>query len=249
MYYFLLYYLAFAVGINLLLYLVAYLLQTDKVTDISYAATFAAIAGAGYYFSGHSLIDLILLVMILLWAFRIGGYLFYRVLKIGHDQRFDEIRNHPLRFLTFWVMQGLTCGLVSFSFLLVMHQTDLTITPVFLSGIGLAGVGLLLETVADVQKFNFKLRHPEQFMSRGVWRRIRHPNYTGELLFWWGIFVASIPYAPLLIAVLSPVWITLILIRFSGIPILREKWDKAYGQDPDFQAYLERSRLLIPYVY
>jgi steroid 5-alpha reductase family enzyme len=231
------------------MYGLAYVLQTDKLTDISYSATFAAIAAAGYYYSEHSLTDQLTLLMIILWALRLGGYLFYRIMKIGHDDRFDDIRTDPIKFFSFWIMQGLTCGIVSFAYLQVFQEADKDASGLFLVGITLALAGLLMETVADVQKFRFKKDHPKKFMNRGLWQHLRHPNYTGELLFWWGIFLASIPFANLFVALSSPLWISLIIIKFSGIPILEKKWEKNYGQSNDYQSYVDNSWRLVPYVY
>ena len=102
-------YLGFSVGFNLLLFLVAYILQTDKITDISYALTFVILAMTSFLNSGQDLIDLVLLCVILVWAFRLGSYLFTRIHRIGRDARFDQIRVKFSSFLTFWIMQGLTC--------------------------------------------------------------------------------------------------------------------------------------------
>ena len=99
--YTLLHLLAFTVGVNLLLYLFAYVLQTDKITDISYSGTFAIVAITTYLVSKGQGPDTVLLVLVLLWALRLGGYLFYRIQKIGHDARFDQIRINPWSFLGF----------------------------------------------------------------------------------------------------------------------------------------------------
>ncbi|RMF04780.1 MAG: DUF1295 domain-containing protein [Bacteroidetes bacterium] len=245
----LLYALGFTLGFNLLLYGFAYALQTDKLTDISYATTFALLAiGAFGLSAGHGP-DWILLVWVLLWALRLGGYLFYRIQYMGRDTRFDEIRNKPWKFLGFWVMQGLTCGIVSLAFLLVMLTDTPQFRPLFWIGSAIALIGLAIESMADMQKFRFKRLHPDAFMQSGLWRRIRHPNYLGELLFWWGIFVASMSYVAVWPAILSPLWISMILLFFSGIPILEQKWEEKYGADPDFVTYRQQSWRLIPYLY
>ncbi|MEL7221574.1 MAG: DUF1295 domain-containing protein [Bacteroidota bacterium] len=247
---YLLYILALSVIFNLLMYAIAYFLQTDKITDISYSATFAAIAIAAYTYSEQQFMDQLILMMVVLWAIRLGGYLLYRVMKIGHDDRFNEIRNNPLSFLFFWIMQGLTCAIVSFAFVQVLQATNKEVDSLFILGIVLAALGWLIETIADAQKFKFKQANPKEFMNQGLWRKLRHPNYTGELMFWWGLFIASLPYVDnVFIALLSPIWISLIIIKFSGIRILQNKWQETYGDRPDYQAYVAQSWRLIPYVY
>jgi steroid 5-alpha reductase family enzyme len=239
----------FALLFNWLLYALAYFFQTDKVTDISYALTFVAIGVYAFVDSGRMVIDGILLLLLVLWAIRLGVYLFYRVLRIGHDERFNEIRKNPLSFFVFWTLQGITCATVSLSYLGAMGKNGKEITSWFLMGIGIAILGLLLESIADYQKFIFKLKHADAFMNIGLWKTLRHPNYTGELLFWWGIFLACISYQNTLIALIGPLWITFLLVKVSGIPILEKQWEGKYGQDLSFQQYKENSWRLIPYIY
>jgi|APTNR8051073442_1049403.scaffolds.fasta_scaffold02428_1 steroid 5-alpha reductase family enzyme len=242
--------LGFALGINLFLYLFAWVWQTDKLTDISYAGTFAIIAGAAYGVSSPTAMGGIALAFVLVWAVRLGGYLFYRIHVMGRDRRFDDIRAHPWRFLGFWVMQGLTCGILSIPFVGIMLAEAAAVTPVWVYvGLPLAATGWLIETIADAQKFNFKRRQPGAFMQQGLWARVRHPNYTGELLFWWGLSLAAMGYMPVWLAAGGAVWITFILIRFSGIPILEAQWKEKYGSDPEFAAYVARSWRLLPGIF
>ncbi|NCU38631.1 DUF1295 domain-containing protein, partial [Candidatus Saccharibacteria bacterium] len=86
------YALIVSLGINLSMFLIAYKLQSDKLTDISYAATFATLAAYGLWLSGASKYHVLLFFMVLIWAVRLGGFLLYRVTKVGKDSRFDEMR-------------------------------------------------------------------------------------------------------------------------------------------------------------
>lgn len=227
----------------------AYLFQTDKITDISYSLTFILIALVAYECFGGDLTDIIVFALILLWALRLGSYLFYRILKIGRDDRFDEIRINPLSFFAFWLMQGLTCALVSFPTIAIFALEDVTLNYGFILMIGFAFCGLILESVADLQKFNFKNKYPSKFMSQGVWKKIRHPNYLGDLMFWWGIYLAGLFLGIHWATIVGPLWMSMILLKFSGIPILTKKWEKTYGELKEFQEYKKKSWLLIPYVY
>ena len=105
-------YLLFSVGFNLFLFLIAYVLQTDKITDLSYSMTFVILAVASFLRSGQDVVDILLLSLVLIWAIRLGSYLFKRIHRIGRDERFDKIRVKFTSFLTFWIMQGLTCFIV-----------------------------------------------------------------------------------------------------------------------------------------
>ena len=241
--------LAFSVGFNLLLYVVAYLLQTDKITDISYSLTFAIITVVGYFYFASDAIDGLIAFLVLIWALRLGSYLFIRILKIGHDERFDQIRVNPLSFFAFWLMQGLTCALVSFPTIAIFKLEASQVNIVFVLMVILSLSGLLLETIADAQKFKFKNSFPKKFMHSGVWKKIRHPNYTGELMFWWGLFFAGLSLGIHWGTIVGPLWMSLIILRFSGVPILVKKWELTYGNLEEFQEYKKNSWILIPYVY
>ncbi len=244
-----LYVFCFSVVFNLILYLFAYLFRTDKITDISYSLSFAIIAIVSFNYSARSFIDLMLLILVMLWALRLGSYLFYRILKIGRDERFDKIRVNPLSFFAFWLMQGMTCAIVSFPTVAIFSLESAQAKLGFYIMIGFSLMGFVLETVADYQKFGFKNQNPSKFMSLGVWKKIRHPNYTGELIFWWGIYFAGLFLGIHWTTIVGPLWMTMILICFSGVPILAKKWDDTYGHLKEYQDYKKNSWVLIPKIY
>jgi len=216
---------------------------------MTYSLTFAVIASFGYFSSSKTLPHLIVYVIVLLWALRLGSFLMKRVHKLGRDDRFDNIRPYPLKFLGFWIMQALTCVIVSLSVLILFSEIAPEMSLWFLCGIGIATFGLLLETIADHQKYTFKNNHPDSFMNSGVWKKIRHPNYTGEMLFWLGLSITALNISNGYVALVSPFWISFILLRFSGIPILRRNAEKKYGADTAYQKYVSDSWYLFPYLY
>ena len=242
-------YLIFSVGFNLFLFLIAYLFQTDKITDISYSLTFITIAIFSFVKSEQSIVDIALMTIVVVWAIRLGSYLLYRVNFMGHDARFDDIRNNFLSFFTFWLMQGLTCFIVMLPVLLTNQTNGKSVGLILILGMLLAILGLIVESVADFQKFNFKKKNPDKFMKNGIWSYLQHPNYTGELLFWWALFIASIPYSSWYFGIWGPLWISLIIIVFSGVRILQKNWKERYGNDPDFIDYHRKTYKLIPFIY
>ena len=241
--------LAVSLGFNITMYIIAYLKQSDKLTDISYALTFFVINFFGFISSDKDVADILIFTVISLWSIRIGSYLLFRIFKIGRDKRFDIIRQNPISFLGFWLMQGLTCAFVSLaSYLSYKTIGDPKLLPLII-GLALSLFGLILESLADQQKFQFKLKHPKEFMTIGVWKHLRHPNYTGEILFWIGVFIMSISQIPFYLGILSPIWISFILIKFSGIPILEKSWELRYKLDQKYQVHKQNSWRLIPFIY
>ncbi|HEY5714424.1 MAG TPA: DUF1295 domain-containing protein, partial [Candidatus Gracilibacteria bacterium] len=105
-------------------------------------------------------------------------------------------------------------------------------------------------TVADHQKFTFKSKseNKNKWIDSGLWRCSRHPNYFGEMLCWSGIFVYCIPVLSgwEWASIISPLWISLLLIKISGVPILEKKQDQKWGEDPAYQKYKKDTNCLIP---
>ena len=103
-------------------------------------------------------------------------------------------------------------------------------------------MGLLIEGVADMQKFNFiqNKKNKGKWINTGLWKYSRHPNYFGEILMWYGVYVASYTWLTdrnSLIATLSPLFITFMLIGVSGIPLLEKSADKRWGKDKKYKDY------------
>jgi len=190
-------------------------------------------------------------VMVIIWAARLGTFLFRRVRKAGADQRFDAIKVSFPRFLMAWTLQGLW---VSFSLAAALAAITSTIRVPFEF---FAGAGLLVwlfgfsfEVIADTQKSRFKA-DPEnegKFINTGLWSWSRHPNYFGEIVLWIGVAIASIPVLRgwQWAAMISPVFITLLLTRISGIPLLEKRADEKWGGQEDYEAYKSRTSVLIP---
>lgn len=224
--------------------------RTDKVTDLSYGLTFILIVGALWLRAERGGAATALAAMVLLWGLRLAGYLVYRILHMGRDVRFDGIRERFVSFLAFWLLQGLAVWVILLpSTLWYARPGPWRLTMVLGAAIWLAG--LVIETVADAQKFAFKRTElgRTRWTDTGLWRFSRHPNYFGELLVWWGIylFVAPDLGAWNLLGIVGPFAITAILLWGTGIPPLEASALKKWGADPNYQAYRARTRQLVPW--
>lgn len=247
--------LLLSLGINLLLFLFAYWKKTDKLTDISYALSFASIAAFSFALTAVKSIEkAILFGIILLWAVRLGAFLLSRVVRVGKDARFDGMREKFFPFLRFWVLQAVVAWVVSFSVILLMASPAGAISIVSLIGAILALFGLLVETVSDSQKreFSSNPKNKGKWIEKGLWKFSRHPNYLGEIAFWAGVYVFSFPFLSqkdALIALASPVVISLLLLFASGIPILEKRADEKWGRNKKYLEYKKRVPVLIPRIF
>jgi steroid 5-alpha reductase family enzyme len=240
-----------AAAVNGLFFAYAAARKTDVVTDLSYSLSFALVSAA-LLLLNLSLppAALVPAALTILWALRLGSYLFTRIIKTRVDHRFDGMRENPLSFARFWILQAVSVVLI----LLPVTASAASpappraVGPFQLIGIALWCAGFLVEVVADAQKSAFKKGGKPGFISSGLWKYSRHPNYFGEALLWWALFVYVLPSlsGALFLAVIGPVFITILLLFVSGIPLLEKSADAKYGKDPAYAAYKRSTSVFIP---
>ena len=240
-----------ALALNGAFFAVAAVRKTDVVTDLSYSLTFALLAVVLPLTGAREPSQLIASLLVLLWAIRLGGYLFRRILRMKVDHRFDAMRDKPLRFARFWLLQAVSVAVIM---LPVSYLLDRSGAPGFgawaVAGAAVWLGGLLIEAVADAQKSAFRSKDENRgrFIASGLWRYSRHPNYFGEILVWWGLFLYAVPFleGAAFAVVVGPVFITVLLLFVSGIPLLERSADDKYGDDPAYRDYKRRTSILVP---
>jgi steroid 5-alpha reductase family enzyme len=241
--------LAIALLLNGGFFAVAAARKTDVVTDLSYSLTFALLAVVLIFTGAGEPIQIVASLFVVLWAARLGTYLFRRILRMKVDHRFDGIREEPLRFARFWLLQAITVAVVMLPVSYLLDRDH----PPAIGGWGVAGAvlwlaGLVIEAVADAQKSAFRARDENRgrFITTGLWRYSRHPNYFGELLVWWGLFAYAVPvlHGGAYAVVAGPVFITVLLLFVTGIPPLERGAEQKYGAN--YRDYARRTSILVP---
>jgi len=236
--------------IQLVLFIPAFFFKTDKLTDLSYGLTFILLAWLAFLINAYSPWKLLLVIMITLWGLRLAGYLFIRILKTKKDKRFDSIRESFPRFFSFWVLQGISVWIILLSTLIFLNKTPVYSTLTVI-GIFIWAIGIGLEATADQQKYAFsrKAENKGRWISSGLWRYSRHPNYFGEIACWLGIYLltfSSLPGFDKLIAVASPLFIAFLIIFVTGLPKLEKHADEKWGGNKDYLDYKKRTSVLVP---
>lgn len=247
---------AAAVGLIFLIqwlaFIPAYLRQTEKFFDLTGSITYISVIILAVAFGNAMDVRTILLAtLVVVWAIRLGTFLFRRIHKAGKDDRFDGIKPSFIRFLNVWTIQALWITLTMAAALVAITTTARKGLDVFaIVGFLVWVVGFTLEVVADSQKSRFSANpdNKGKFIQTGLWSRSRHPNYFGEIMLWIGVAVIA---APVLqgwqwIALISPVFVTFLLTRVSGIPLLEKKADKKWGGQDAYESYKEKTPVLIP---
>jgi len=240
--------------IQWILFLPAYFFQTEKFYDIVGSFTYLTVIFFTFFSSnisiGFNIGNLIISFLIIIWALRLGLFLFLRIWKEGEDKRFKFIKPSVTRFFMTWSLQGMWVSVCSLSALTAMSSpTGVVVNRMFFIGMFIFIFGLLLEVIADYQKTQFR-NQPENkghFISCGLWAYSRHPNYVGEIVLWTGVSVMSfsslsgVQY----IALISPIFTYLLLVYVSGVRILEASGEKRWGHLKSYQEYLKNTPSLL----
>lgn len=247
---------ALAVGlaflIQWLVFIPAYLLQSERFFDLTGSLTYITVTLVAVLLSpivdGRSIL---LLALVVIWAARLGTYLFRRIQKAGKDDRFDEIKPSFLRFLNTWTLQGLWVTFTLAAALAAITTTTRKGLDLFaLIGFLVWAFGFAMEATADLQKSRFRAdpQNKGRFIHTGLWAWSRHPNYFGEIVIWIGVAIIALPVLRgwQWVTLISPVFVTLLLTRISGVPMLEKKADERWGGQADYEAYKASTPVLIP---
>lgn len=230
----------------------AFLLKTEKFYDLTGSITYLSVIAAALFL--NPAVDSrgwLLAGMVAVWAVRLGTFLFRRILAAGEDRRFREAKKSFARFLLYWTMQGLW---VTFSLAAALAsitaETKVELDIFALVGFVVWLLGFGIEVAADQQKSKFKQApaNKDKFIQTGLWAWSRHPNYFGEIVLWIGVSIIALPVLSgwQWVTLISPVFITLLLTRISGVPMLEARADEKWGGQPDYEAYKANTPVLIP---
>jgi steroid 5-alpha reductase family enzyme len=238
--------------IQWIVFVPSFIKRTEKFYDLTGAFTYSTIIIAAVLLSPDiDLRSMLLMVLILIWAIRLGGYLFLRVLKTGEDKRFEELKQSGPRFFVTWTIQGLWVSFTiaaALAAITIEQRTDFGILGII--GLVIWVIGFAFEAIADYQKSKFRSRpeNKDKFITTGLWSISRHPNYFGEILLWIGIAIIALPTLEGLrwFTLISPVFVTLLLTKVSGVPLLEKRADEKWGGQEDYERYKRNTPVLIP---
>lgn len=234
-----------------LIFLLALVIKDNSIVDIAWGPGFIVIAFATLLGSGVVMVRAVLAtILVVLWGLRLAVYIAARRKGRGEDWRYAKWRrewgkNFLWRsYLQIFVLQGLLMMLVASSLILINSSTRPGL--VWLDGLGgiVWCIGFAFETAADIQMYRFKADpgHKGRILTRGVWSLSRHPNYFGEVLIWWGFFLITLSVPNGWLGILSPLTITFLLLRVSGVTMLEKK----YRGNPEFEDYARRTAAFFP---
>ena len=228
----------------------AFIFQTERYFDLLGSLTYISLAVVALMYSTQDPGAILVASMVIIWATRLGSFLFIRVIKDGHDARFVRIKPDFLRFLMTWSLQGLWV-LVTFSAgLAALTAGQAYPLDVYVgAGCVLWLAGFIIEVVADQQKSSFRKdpNNTGKFIQHGIWAWSRHPNYFGEIVLWSGIAVAALPMLQgwQYLTLISPVFVFVLLTKISGVSMLEARANKKWGHQEDYKNYCAKTPVLL----
>lgn len=231
-------------------FIVACMFKRNDIADIAWGLGFVVMSWSALLLSEQSARSLLVNVLVTIWGVRLSWHIARRNLRKTEDSRYATWRatwkHFYLRsYFQIFLLQGLFLYVILLPILFIHASTS---SPLHvLDGIGVAIwiIGFFFETVGDSQLKNFLAdpAHKGEIMDRGLWAYSRHPNYFGEVVQWWGIFlcVLSLPYG--YFTIIGPLLITFLILFVSGVPMLEKK----YAGRADFELYKQRTSMFVPW--
>lgn len=246
-------FLAFA--IQWIAFIPAYIFQTEKFYDLTGSLTYLLVIWYSLTLSSDQFTNLnganiVIVLLISLWAIRLGSFLFMRIHHDGEDKRFRSIKPSASQFFMTWTLQGLWVSLCSMCALTaISSDSGIVANALFYLGLGLFIFGFGTEVIADKQKTAFRSipENRDKFITTGLWAKSRHPNFFGEIVLWTGIAVMSFSSLTGLqyLTLISPVFTYLLLVYVSGVRMLEAQADKKWGDNEEYIRYKTDTPVLI----
>ena len=241
-----------AVLLQVIFFIPSYLLKTEKYYDLVGSLTYIVTVSLAYFsVENQTMIDSIIYFYVMVWALRLGIYLFRRVRTDGKDVRFEQAKRHFFWFLQYWMGQALWISLTaSAAIIAILSQEENTIPVLAMIGMAFWLSGFTIEIISDYQKRIFRKDNntSKAFIHTGLWARSRHPNYFGEITLWTGIAIIALNTLTGVeyVTLISPVFVYILLTRMSGINLLENIADERYGHLKEYQNYKRNTPVLFP---
>ncbi len=243
---------ALAFAVNWLVFVPSSLAKTEHYYDLTGGLTYITVTVVAVLLAAPlDLRSTLAAGMVLIWALRLSTFLFIRISGDGSDSRFDGVRDRPMRFFLAWTLQGLWVLLTAATALAIIAGGQREpLGLVGYVGLGIWAVGMLIEIISDQQKSRFRKdpANKGRFINVGLWAWSRHPNYFGEIVLWVGMAVLAVPVLKgwQSATLISPVFVTLLLTKVSGVPLLEAKADERWGGQEDYETYKANTPVLVP---
>ncbi len=232
-------------------FLISIRLKRNDVADIAWGLGYVLLAWLLWATEKRSSHALLVYLLTTIWGLRLAIHIFLRNRQKKEDFRYKQWREDWGKnvlwrsYLQVYVLQAFFLLIIATPLFVLSQAEEKSWNLLTYLGIGFWLLGFYFQAVGDHQLMQFKKRRKskEEVLQTGLWKYSRHPNYFGEIVMWWAVFLIVLPLPLGWLAVISPLTITFLLIFVSGIPMLEKKYE-GYAE---FEAYKKRTSVLIPW--
>jgi steroid 5-alpha reductase family enzyme len=234
------------------LWVLSLVLKNSSIVDIFWGTGFVLINLAAYFYSQQSTQQSLLTIIVTLWGLRLSIHIFLRNHGKPEDFRYAQWRKEQgarwwwISFFKVFLLQGVMMLIIASPLLAVQTVANVSsFTVVNVIGIVVWALGFFFEAVGDYQLARFKSdpQHQGKLLTSGLWRYSRHPNYFGDTMQWWGFYILAAA-SGYWWTIFSPVIMTLLLLRVSGVTLL----EKTMKTRPGYEEYIRTTNAFIPWI-
>ncbi len=234
-----------------LCFVVSLIRKRNDVADVAWGLGFVLMTGASFFLSGDSGIRGMLVgVLVSIWGLRLAWHIHRRNKGKAEDYRYLAWRKewgkwfYIRSYFQVYLLQGLFLFLIVSPVLLINKNAGPSLVLLDFLGVAVWLVGFYFEALGDAQLARF-IKNPEnkgKLMQSGLWAYTRHPNYFGEVVQWWGLWLIALSVPGAWLGIVGPMTITFLILKVSGVPMLEKKLEG----NPEFAEYKRKTSIFIP---
>ena len=242
-----------------LTWIISIYLKDSSIVDIVWGLGFIIITIMNsLYFEINSMRQLLILILITIWGARLSGYLAVRNATKPEDWRYQKFRENAgdiywlTSYFKVFLLQGSLMCVISLPMIVIFSDNNpSSLSIIDYIGISIFSIGLLTESIADLQMYIFKKKHSsstskESVCESGLWKYSRHPNYLGEIVLWFGIGIVGYSSEYGYLSLLSPLLLTFLMIKISGVSMLESE---LINTKPKYHEYISKTPSLFPNLF
>lgn len=232
-------------------FIIGVLLKRNDFADIAWGIGFILVTVYMAYSFPITPIAGLIYTLVFLWGIRLSSYLLIRNTKKSEDFRYQNWRNewgksfYWRSFLQVYILQTFLLVIIATPIVFVGYARYEEVNVIHYVAVIFWLVGFTWQSVGDHQLMRFKKDNKGKIMTTGLWKYSRHPNYFGELLMWWAIYIMVLPINYGFFTFIGPLTIHLLIVYVSGVPMLEAK----YKNDQAFDAYKEKTPAIFPNLF
>ena len=225
------------------LWVLSLILKNSSIVDIFWGSGFVLTNLVAYLYSQQSTQQALITIIVTLWGLRLSIHIFLRNHRKPEDFRYAQWRKEQgsrwwwISFFKVFLLQGILMWIIAAPLLAVQTVANVSsLTIVNVVGIAVWAIGYFFEVVSDSQ-------HQGKLLTSGLWHYSRHPNYFGDTMQWWGFYILATA-SGYWWTIFSPVIMTLLLLRVSGVTLL----EKTMKTRPGYEEYIRTTNAFIPWI-